>query len=48
MQQLTEVSKGPSQMVSGCPEDVQIIRAATEVYYEEKKMFQGKCEAKTL
>lgn len=36
LQDLTEVSKGPSQMVSGYPEDVQIIRAATELYYEEK------------
>lgn len=42
LQELTEVSKRPSQMVSSCPVDVQVIRAATDLYYEGKKCVPGK------
>lgn len=36
LQELTEVSKMPSQMVSSCPVDVQVIRAATELKISTK------------
>lgn len=48
VQELIEVSKRPSQITSSCPVDKQVIRAATELYYEENNVFQGKCQAKTL